>query len=69
MHDMHDVITVGVPLIAILAGILFNRSDVKDLRAEMRDGFSRVHADLAALKSEVHADIAVLQSDMRQFTI
>ena len=31
---MHDVVNVGIPLIAILAGILFNRSDVNGLRVE-----------------------------------
>ena len=34
---MHDVLTIGIPLLAILAGILFNRSEAKEIRAEMRD--------------------------------
>jgi hypothetical protein len=28
---MHDVVIVGVPLFAILAGILFNRNDNREL--------------------------------------
>ncbi len=40
---MHDVIVVGVPLLAILAGILFNRNDFKDLRAADE---RQVHAKL-----------------------
>jgi hypothetical protein len=32
---MHDVLIVGVPLTAILAGILLNRSEVRELRNEM----------------------------------
>ena len=37
---MHDIVTVGIPLIAILAGILFSRSDIKELRAEMSARFN-----------------------------
>ena len=40
---MHDVVIVGIPLVAILAGILFSRSDIKDLRSEIRGG-SRIFA-------------------------
>jgi len=39
---LHDVIIVGIPLIAILAGALFSRNDVKDLKAEMVAGFNKV---------------------------
>jgi len=42
---MHDVIIVAVPLIAILAGILLNRSDIKELRSDVR-------GDIASLRSE-----------------
>ena len=41
---MHDVLTIGIPLFVILAGILFHRHEVKELRTEMREGFSRVDA-------------------------
>jgi hypothetical protein len=37
---MHDAVTVGVPLLAIPAGILFNRSDVAG-KLENQDGFAR----------------------------
>ncbi len=33
---MHDTLTIGIPVFAILAGILFNRSDLKDLRSELK---------------------------------
>jgi hypothetical protein len=39
---MHDIVIVGIPLIAILAGILFARSDIKELRAEMNARFNKV---------------------------
>ncbi len=60
---MHDVIIVGVPLFVILAGILFSRSDAKDLRAE-----------IAALRSETRAGLnkmddhlSRIDADLRQF--
>jgi hypothetical protein len=54
---MHDVLIVTAPLVAILAGILFNRSDmqilrgelkaeIKELRSEMNGRFDRVDAEL-----------------------
>ena len=33
---MHDTLTIGIPVFAILAGILFNRSDLKGLRSELK---------------------------------
>ena len=60
---MHDVVIVGVPLLAILAGILLNRSDAKDLRGEMKD----IRGEMKDLRSELLARFNVLESDMRQF--
>lgn len=55
---MHDLVLVGVPLIAILVGILFSRSDIKDLRAEMVARFADVQirfADVQTRFNEVDA--------------
>jgi hypothetical protein len=67
---MHDVLVVGVPLIAILAGILFNRADVSGLRsemgglrAEMRDFRSEVNARF----SKVEDHLGRIDADLRQF--
>jgi hypothetical protein len=60
---MHDVVIVGVPLVAILAGILFNRNDVKDLRTELKD--FRVEVNARFNKVEDH--LARIDSDLRQF--
>ena len=74
---MHDVIIVGLPLLMILAGILMNRSDAKDLRSEMKDVRSEmkdVRSEMKDLRleaigrhSEVLARFNVLEADMRQF--
>lgn len=39
---MHDIVIVGIPLVAILASILFGRNDTKELRAEMNARFNKV---------------------------
>ena len=33
---MHDTLTIGIPVFAMLAGILFNRFDLKDFRSELK---------------------------------
>jgi F0F1-type ATP synthase membrane subunit b/b' len=62
---MHDVFTVGIPLLAILAGILFSRNDAKDLRAEMKDFRAEIRAEIKDLRTEVHAEIQDLRSEMK----
>lgn len=61
---MHDVIIVGVPLIAILAGILLNRQDVNNLRAEVRADISSLRAELQAHTGSLRNDINSLRADM-----
>lgn len=60
---MHDVVVVGIPLIAILAGILFNRSDIKDLRSEMNARFNEMNGRFS--KMEDH--LGRIDADLRQF--
>ena len=60
---MHDVIVVGVPLLAILAGIFFNRNDLKDLRAEMHG----LRAEMDARFNKVEERLGGIDADLRQF--
>jgi len=60
---MHDVVVVGIPLVAILAGILFNRSDSKELRAEMQSRFNRVEDRF----NKVEDHLGRIDADLRQF--
>ena len=75
---MHDLIIVGVPLLAIFAGILFNRSDVKELRAEMRQGFNdqrtgvrqditAVRQEVQELRSEMNGRFNAIDAELRYF--
>jgi hypothetical protein len=60
---MHDVVTIGVPLIAILAGILFSRNDVKDLRGELRD----LRSEMNTRFTRVEGHLERIDADLRQF--
>lgn len=55
---MHDIVTVGVPLLAILAGVLFNRSDSKDIRAEI----GGLRGELGGLRGEMNARFGEMNS-------
>ncbi len=46
---MHDLYTVGLPLIVLLAGILWSGQQTRDLRAEISAMRSDIHADVRAL--------------------
>jgi archaellum component FlaC len=60
---MHDVVIVGIPLIAILAGIFFSRSDTKELRAEMNALFNEMNARF----NKVEDHLGRIDADLRQF--
>ena len=71
---MHDIVVVGVPLIAILAGILFSRNDtkelrseVKDLRTEMRDELRAIRNEMRTNQSETRDNLGRIDADLRQF--
>ena len=64
---MHDVVIVGIPLIAILAGILFSRSDNKDLRTEMRNEIQQLRTEVKELRREVLTHLDRIDADLRQF--
>ena len=51
---MHDTLTIGIPVFAILAGILFNRSDLKDLRSELRGEIKESRGEIKTLRDEVN---------------
>ena len=67
---MHDIVIVGIPLLAIMAGILFNRSDVKDLRGEMKDFRSEVNTRFNEVNNrfdKVEDHLGRIDADLRQF--
>ena len=51
----HDVITFGLPILAILAGILFGRSDLKDFRTEINARLDRVEGQLDRIDGDLRS--------------
>ncbi len=64
---MHDVIIVGVPLIAILAGILFSRSDIKELRSDVSKDIRDLRSEMNARFNKVEDHLGRIGADLRQF--
>jgi hypothetical protein len=50
---MHDAYMVGIPVLAILIGVLFNKHDVSVLRDEMRAGFANIREQMRVDFSDV----------------
>ncbi len=57
---MHDALTIGIPLVAIFAGILMNRQDISSLRSDLR-------SEIGSLRSEMNSRFDSIQRDMREF--
>jgi len=64
---MHDVIIVGIPLLAILAGILFGRNDIKELRSEMRSEIQSLRSEMISGFNRVDSRFDRVDADLRQF--
>jgi predicted nuclease with TOPRIM domain len=78
---VHDLFIVGVPMLVILAGILLNRNDIKELRSEFRSEIKELRSEINDLRSESgslrsdmmaqHAEVlvrlATIDADLRQF--
>ena len=60
---MHDLLTIGVPLLAILAGVLFNRNDTKELRGELM----AFRAEVNGRFNKVEDHLGRIDADLRQF--
>ena len=52
---MHDTITVGIPVLAILFGVLWNNQGLRDLKSELK-------SDLKDLRSEMKSDFLRIES-------
>jgi hypothetical protein len=55
-HQMHDVVIVGVPLIAILAGTLFNNQALTHLETRLDGRLDRMQNEITNLRSEMHRE-------------
>lgn len=67
---MHDIVVVGLPLVVILAGIMFSRNDTKELRGEIKDLRSEMQArftEVQARFNKVEDHLGRIDADLRQF--
>jgi hypothetical protein len=64
---MHDVIIVGIPLLAILAGILFNRNDFTKLRDDLKSDIKDVRSEMKDFRTEVRARFDMVDAELRYF--
>jgi hypothetical protein len=64
---MHDAITIGIPVFAILLGILFNRNDVRRLEDKMDAKFEKVHSEIRELRSEMNSRFNAIEAELRYF--
>jgi hypothetical protein len=64
---MHDALTIGIPLLVILFGILWNQQGLRDLRAEMRNEIGSLRGDMSARFNGVDGRLDRMQSDLSQF--
>ncbi len=57
---MHEYAPFAVTLLAILAGILLNRNDMKELRADLK-------GEIGSLRAEMNARLTKIQDDLNSF--
>ena len=67
---MHDAFTIGIPVLAILFGILFNRQGLSDLKSELKAEFqaleARVNARIDAVEGRLNARILSLEARLEE---
>ena len=64
---MHDTLTIGIPVFAILAGILFNRSDLKDLRIELKGETKALRDEMNRRFDAVDRRFDAVDAELRYF--
>ncbi len=52
MEPVHEVLTVGIPVLVVIAGILFNRNDFNRLQARL----DTIQGGMNAMRGEFHKE-------------
>jgi len=66
---MHDVVIVGVPLLAIFAGTLFNNRDIARLERRLDrivDEIGEMRREMTSLGSEMHREFEQFYNTLGQ---
>ena len=61
---MNELMTVGIPTLAVLVGILVNNSRLSDLRGHMDTRFEDLKAVMDARFEAAHADLVRVEQVM-----
>jgi hypothetical protein len=61
---MHDALTIGIPVLAILFGILFNLRGLNKLEARMDGRVNGLEGRIERLQSDLTARLDPMQSDL-----
>lgn len=67
--NIHDVIVVGVPLLAIRAGVFFNNHALERLRHELKDTKDELRADIKQTKDELRAELKQTREELQGETL
>ena len=62
---MHDVIVVGVPLLAILGGILFNNHALELLRRDLKETKEELRAEIKFEIKEIRSEIRDIRGEIK----
>ena len=61
---MHDVFTLGAPLLVVLVGLIYNGQQVRELRGEMRGMRDELRGEMHGMRDELRGDIQRLTTRM-----
>ncbi len=61
---MHDVYTLGAPLLVVLVGLVFNGQQVRELRSETRSMRDELRSETRVTRDELRGDIQRLTTRM-----
>jgi hypothetical protein len=67
MTDTASIVAASLPTLAVLVGILINRSDANRLGSEIKDTRNSLRAEMTAGFDKVDKRLVVIESDMREF--
>ena len=64
---MHDALNIGIPVLAILFGILWNQQGMRDLRKDLTARFHSTYARIDRVQSDVSGRLDRMQANLSQF--
>ena len=64
---MHDAFTIGIPTLVILLGILLNRRDLLDFKADIKADLNRRFDEVDRKFDGVHRRLDRIDDDLKDF--